>query len=197
LKEVVTQQILDLLEEGNKAEFLKLVYNYREECVRHLLRKTNSDRDHAEDIFIEAVMNLWEKAGKKGLAEIDNVKAYLLGTCYTMWKNLYNKDKKRKEAVPDVERYFYDYLDEFDITENPARLKDRLLDISQQALLALGDKCRNIIKYFYFEKKNMEEIAELMNFNSAEVVSSTKYRCFKELRTKALKLEKSLDQQDF
>ncbi len=184
-----TSEILSHLGKKDKRAFLESIYSFKSECIVYLYRKVGCNNEQAEDIFIDAIMILWEKAQKEGLEEVKDVKGYLFGTCYMMWMNTYKKEKKKRDSIPDVERYFYEYRNVLGADqESPALLKEKLLDVSQQALLKLGEKCLRIIKYFYFEHKNMEEIAGIMGFSSAAVVSSLKYRCFKELKEKANEL---------
>lgn len=62
------------------------------------------------------------------------------------------------------------------------------LDFEQRRLLVeqnmkqLGDKCRNCIDLFYFQKKSMQEIATRLGWANEDVAKKEKYRCLKKLR---------------
>ncbi|MEL6557528.1 MAG: sigma-70 family RNA polymerase sigma factor [Bacteroidota bacterium] len=176
----------------NERTLLKELYGYRKKCVDLLLIKTNCDQDMAENIFIEAVFTYKKKKNENNLPDKPiNVRGYLYGICHNLWLKNYDAERKVREAATDVTRYFYDYLPDHINGSNAKMHKENLLQAIQESLNAMGAKCRNIIRLFYYEEKSMTEIAKIMNFKTPVVATTAKYRCFKEFRKKAYQASKN------
>ena len=45
----------------------------------------------------------------------------------------------------------------------------------------LGDTCRKVLSYYYFDNMSMTEIAEKLGFANADTAKTKKYKCKKEL----------------
>jgi len=169
-------------------DFLELLFGYKSDCIKFLRFKTGCDKDQAEDVFIESIYILRQK---KEAGELENIpdaklKSYLKGTCFMYWRRIYFNRKKEVASRGHLERYFYDYIDdEIDALE-AERMKGLLLLTTRDALNSLSEKCQRLIRLFYYEGKTMSEIAQLMGFNNATVATTTKYRCFNQLRQKAI-----------
>jgi len=181
--------LIDRLKNGDVESLGLLVKECKEICIGNLLYRTNCNREDAEDIFTEAVVNFGEKIVAGKVDDIKNIKGYMTGVCYNMWLNIYRKKEKVRTSEPDVERFFYEYLEDDPDEELPGTIKDRLFDISAKALQMLSENCKTVIKYFYLEERSMADIASLMGFANVEVARATKYKCFKKLRQEVSLLE--------
>ena len=49
----------------------------------------------------------------------------------------------------------------------------------------MGEECRQLLLYFYFDRFRMKRIMELMGFSSEQVTKNKKSRCMKKLRAMA------------
>ena len=56
-----------------------------------------------------------------------------------------------------------------------------------QALNEIGEPCKSILVYFFFNQLTMEEIAAKMGYTNADNVKNQKYKCFKRLKKLVLK----------
>ncbi len=186
------------MEMDNDKKLLRELYYHRETCVNSLLIKTNCDHDQAENIFIEAVFTFRKKKQIGSLPTKKlNTRAYLIGICYKLWQKQYEREKKFKDSSTDIAQYFYEYLPNHINSESARSYKENLLVAIQESLISMGQKCRKIIRLYYYEEKSMTEIAEIMEFNTPVVATSTKYRCFKEFKDKAFKMIKKVENSDF
>ena len=84
--------------------------------------------------------------------------------------------------MSDLEFYYYssDHL-----ADEDTDFAEVLSNAAKAAWESLGEKCKDIISYFYIDKLRMEQNAELMGFSSANVAKTTKSRCYKQLVSKA------------
>ena len=106
----------------------------------------------------------------------------MLTTCINKVKDHKKKVVRHGSYEHKVRKLFYDNPSEEQMTE---LLDLSLEDICRNALRRLGDRCQEILKLFYYERMSLKDIAELMNFSSAESVKSTKSVCFKKWVTEA------------
>jgi DNA-directed RNA polymerase specialized sigma24 family protein len=51
----------------------------------------------------------------------------------------------------------------------------------QKAMGQIGNPCRDLLLFFYWEERSMEEIAVKLGFANADTVKSKKYQCKKSL----------------
>jgi len=157
-----THEILEHLNKKDKRAFLESIYSFKEDCVIYLFRGVECKREVAEDIFIDAVMTLWEKSQKDGLEEIKELKGYLFRTCYLIWMNA--EKEKIREATTDLDRYYYEYRRELEIDEeDTALLKERLHQVSLQALKLLDEGCQKILIMCISNKRAWRKLPRLGN----------------------------------
>ena len=146
-------------------------------CIQKLLRKTYISSEEAEDIFIDAVMNFREKLISDKIVHLISEKAYIYKTCFNMYLVRTEQEKRWKRKLNDIEFLYYssDY-------HTNSSFNEQMLEATKSAWSQMSEKCKDIISYFYIDKRSMTEIAEIMEFNSADVAKTTKSRCFKKFR---------------
>ena len=82
-----------------------------------------------------------------------------------------NEDLKLFDLVPDFEILF----------KEESNSDEKKLEL---AFSALGDKCKAVLKLFYYQDYTIEEITKILGYNSKDVVKSQKSRCLKSLKEK-------------
>ncbi|MTI23147.1 sigma-70 family RNA polymerase sigma factor [Fulvivirga sp. RKSG066] len=65
--------------------------------------------------------------------------------------------------------------------ENKAYTEQQLENM-ENCLISLGHPCSEILKLFYYERKNMEEISINLGYKNADTVKNQKYKCLQRLR---------------
>ncbi|MEZ4828724.1 MAG: sigma-70 family RNA polymerase sigma factor [Bacteroidia bacterium] len=110
-----------------------------------------------------------------------NVKTYMFGICWNLWRDLNRAKNLVGSSESEIERQFF-LLSAHD----PQREEDDKEWVKEQvslvkaALMNLGEKCRQLLTYVYIEERPQKEIAQLMNFASPEVVKVTRHRCYQQ-----------------
>ncbi len=176
---------------------LKRIYVHRADIVQYLIKTKGCDNERAETIFADSALTIKKKQQKGSLEEIRDLKPYLIGVCNMFWKKQVAYEQKLQKSVKNVEFYFYEHFHNspFDI-ETVDDTKEKLLNVINHAFQSLGDKCKKLLKLFYYDKKSMKEIASDMGFNTQAVATATKYRCFKRLKQKAFQLRTELENKE-
>ncbi len=66
--------------------------------------------------------------------------------------------------------------------------KKERIEILNKCIAELGKTCQKVLMYYYFDRRSMNEIAEIMGFASADTAKTKKYKCKKELDKKVRSL---------
>ena len=176
---------------------LKRIYEHRASTIQYLIKTKNCDHDKAESIFADSALTIRRKTLDGSLGEIRDLRTYLIGVCNMFWKKQMAYEQKLQRSVKNVEYYFYEHFADspFDLAVID-NIQEKLLTVLNEAFQTLGDKCKSLIKLFYYEKKSMTEIARKLGFNSQAVAITSKYRCFQSLKQKARTLRNELEQKE-
>jgi RNA polymerase sigma factor (sigma-70 family) len=169
--------LLSQIKSGDKAGLGQVYDQTHKYCVLTLIKKTGCTKDDAEDLFMDAILVFREKAVAGGIRYLSNIKTYMFGICYNLWRDMNRSDKKWNTVKDEVERQYYLLkIDEPTEEEEIVRKKLRMV---KNALAKLDEKCRMLLRYAYMEQRPQKEIADLMGFASANVVKVTRFRCYK------------------
>lgn len=154
-------------------------------CVRTLIKKTNCSLADAEDIFMDAILIFRENMLNGKLKHLSNLKTYLFGICWNVWRDLNYARGRWQREQNEVQRQLYLALEpetkglsSLEIEEIKAEAEHQLKWV-QKALENLNKNCQELLKLVYMEKRKYEEVAQIMGFASANVVKVSKYRCHK------------------
>lgn len=55
------------------------------------------------------------------------------------------------------------------------------MEIINKCINSLGETCRKVLMYYYFDNLSMTDIAEKLGFANADTAKTKKYKCKKEL----------------
>lgn len=161
------REIILKIEKGDESA---LDYLYRKNykmMVRMIIRNSGTEEE-AKDIFQEALIVLWQKIISKEFTLTSKLSTYLYSVC----KNLWRKELERKKRLTNEEA---DGSEIQDIDQ-----KERV-EIVNRCIGQLGETCRQILTYYYFDKLSMNDIAEKMGFANSDTAKTKKYKCKKEL----------------
>lgn len=185
LKNINWQELQYELKKGNNEMLSVFFQEHAGFCTRKLTREHQCSQEDAEDIFIESVMSLREKLIQGSVEAVANVRSYLYKTCHYMLMDRLRKKGREAQQEEDVARFFYESAY---TTENDPFDKE-LMEITKIAWNELSEKCKDILHYFYVDRSEMKEIAEMMAFASANVAKTSKSRCFRHFASRAHELK--------
>jgi RNA polymerase sigma factor (sigma-70 family) len=136
--------------------------------VINYVLKNSGDEDEARDLFQDAIVVLWQKVSGGDFVLTSKISTFLFGVCQNIWqKELKRKLKNSGEMQEGSHEIELD--------------KEEKIRIIHESLNKLGASCKEILVYYYFENRNMTDIAELMGFGSSDTAKSKKYKCKQEL----------------
>ncbi|MEO0470204.1 MAG: sigma-70 family RNA polymerase sigma factor [Bacteroidota bacterium] len=161
-------------------------------CIRTLIKKTNCDMADAEDIYMDAILIFRENILSGKLKELTNIRTYLFGICWNLWRDFNRKQIKSRKEENEVERQFQ-LLHEGELEDDAREVIQQKIKLVTMGLQALTDKCRQLLTYVYVEKRPQKEIAERMGFASAGVVKVSRHRCYQQWVKKIEQLQTQLN----
>lgn len=172
-------EILERIKTGDEAA-LDFLYKKNYRMMVKMIIKNNGSEEEAKDVYQEALIVLWQKVLTSDFVLTSKISTYLYSICQNLWR----KELERKSRLSNEES---DKGEIFDIDK-----KERI-EIINQCIRDLGDTCRNILTYYYFDKLSMNDIAEKMGFANSDTAKTKKYKCKKELDKKIKSLYTASD----
>ncbi|MFN8286970.1 MAG: sigma-70 family RNA polymerase sigma factor [Chitinophagales bacterium] len=159
---------------SNYREAFKVLYRDYFKMVEYFILKNSGTVTDAEDIFQEVMIVLFNKSHDKQFALSCSIKTYIYSVSRNLWLKQLRKHSKQV-SITDYEKYEAIPLEEEELDEEN-------LNKVTRALEKLGEGCRKILLLFYYQKKNMEEIAREMGYTNADNAKNQKYKCLQHLK---------------
>lgn len=161
----------------NDRKVIEVLYRNQYPAIKSLIINNNGDIDDARDVFQEALVVLYEKV-KAGQFELHcQIKTYLYSVARRIWlKRLH----QMKPVTGDITVAEETVPVEEDSGLHEKKQEDfRLMD---EALNSLGEPCRSLLKAYYLEKQNMNDIADRFGYTNAGNAKNQKYKCLSRLK---------------
>ncbi len=161
-----------------REEALKRLYlmpGLRETVTRYVLANGGTRQD-AQDMFQEALVIL-DRNVREGRYEARSaLSTYFVAIAKWRWVTV----RRQQGRYTDLSPTHYD--GEVESPEAEA-IRTEYRELFQQALAQIGERCRELLRLYQLDH-SMEEIAQIMHYNSADVAKKEAYRCrmrFREL----------------
>ncbi len=152
--------------------------------VAAFITSNNGNESQAKDIFQEAMISMWRavKQDKFSASSPTAIQGYLYTIAKNKWLDYLRSSGYKKEIKSEVLMTNSANYDEV-IEEDP--VYEQKLDKAKMAFEKLGTECKNLLLQFYFEKRSLREISNILKLNEASV-RNKKYRCMQRLRAEVL-----------
>lgn len=161
------REILDKIAKGDESA-LKYLYKKYYRMMTKLVISNNGSEDEAKDIYQDALIVFWQKVIGGQLILTSRISTYLYSVCLNLWR----KELDRKNRLSHEERDEAQYMD------NDREEREKII---HECINELGDTCKRILTYYYFEKMSMQDIAEKLDFANTDTAKTKKYKCKKRL----------------
>lgn len=175
--------------EGRRKILDEHIDKAREAVLLPMLRAKTRSQNDAEEIMSLVVTKFWERFYIKEETLPDNVNGYL----YTMANNAffhYSKKQKKKQQqfvnldIGEMNQVFEKRAGDEPTfgSENKHEEKERLLTALESSFKDLGDKCKQLLTLFIYEKKRMKDIYQTLGIPTANAATKKKESCINNLR---------------
>lgn len=166
---------LALLKQKDERTIRELYNEQRPGFLRFLKSHFNLSEEDAVDIFQDSVVALIENIQK---GKLDHYEHALSTYLFAIGK--YKAIRMRKEQIKMMPIDFRDAdIELADTDDADQTLQEKIIS----RLSHLGERCRDILRLFYYEGKKTDEIMKLMGYENKNVFKSQKSRCLSQLKT--------------
>jgi RNA polymerase sigma factor (sigma-70 family) len=173
------QEIIEGVRKGDE-RMLDHLYKKNYKMMVNMIIKNNGTEDEAKDVYQDALIVLWQKLLSFDFVLSSKISTFLYSICQNLWR----KELERKSRLSHEEA---ERGEIFDIDK-----KERI-EIINKCINDLGETCRKILTYYYFDNLSMNDIAEKMGFANADTAKTKKYKCKLELDKKIKSLYTASD----
>jgi len=163
---------------ANKAEIIEYLYREFPPLARALLLRQGGKEEEIQDAIQEGMIALWKntRQGKYQLNENAKMSTYFVEICKRRWAEK-NRKKKNQSSMS---------IDEIPLlSPNPNALelwlKKEEMEEFETVYQQLNERCRQMLRRFYYEKENMKQIALAFTITEA-TARNQKYRCMQSLK---------------
>ncbi len=169
---------------ANDRTVLGELYIINERLIRGYIKNHGGGQAEIQDLLQEAIIVLWQKINSGQFELNAKISTYLFAIAKNKWMAEMRRRKKFDHNIESLENK----SDGINSLENI--IDDEQKNLLTKALEKLEPPCKELLLLFYFEERNMTEIAKLLNFANSNVAKAKKYQCKKALE----KLVKSVEQ---
>jgi len=160
-------EIFDRIQKGDE-KALEIVYKKYYRMMTKLVISNSGTEDEARDVYQDALVVFWQKARSGNLVLTSKMSTYIYSICQNLWR----KELDRKKRLSNEERDSPDSID----MDKPEREK-----IIAHCMEQLGETCRKVLMYYYFDEMSMQEIADKLGFANTDTAKTKKYKCKQKL----------------
>lgn len=160
-------EILDKIVKGDESA-LDYLYKKHYRMMTNIVLKNSGTEEEAKDVYQEALLAFWQKASLGKLVLTSRISTFLYSICLNQWRK--ELDRKSRLSNEEVDGEEFQNLE-----------KNESAKIIHACIDELGDTCKRILSYYYFDGLNMTEIAKRLNFANTDTAKTKKYKCKKKL----------------
>lgn len=178
--------IIDLIKNGGQPALGKVYATYRSEFISWMMKAYPISEDDCKDIYQVTILIFYDNVRSGRLTHmVSSIKTYLFG----IGKNLARENMRKAKRITSIDQK--EWLREHLVEEDQEPFNDNVFSIAREAVSRLGDPCRKLVELYYYQKKSMQEISNLLNYKNADTAKNQKCKCMAKLRKLYEELERT------
>lgn len=167
---------------GQRQEQLLQLYKTAFPSVARMIRKYGGNLEQAREIFQEALLAFYEQTQFNHTVIHTHSTAYLTGIARNLWYKQLQENAREQKINPH---------DEQPLHEPQSVRSGKLLALLERS----GKRCMELLKAFYYDRKDLEDIAKDHGFSGVRSATVQKHKCLEKVRRTVLHY--SLQSSDF
>ena len=174
------KELFERICQGDEKALEYLYSKYYRMMTKMVISNSGTEQE-AKDIYQDALLVFWQKSTSKKLVLTSKISTYIYSICQNLWRKELDRKRRLSSESKDGEEY------------QDLEKKERA-QIMAECIGKLGDTCKKVLMYYYYDGMSMQEIADKLGFANTNTAKTKKYKCKKKLDS----LVKSLyTEQDF
>lgn len=147
---------------------LEFLYKKYYRMMTKLVISNSGTEEEARDVYQDALIVFWQKATSGNLVLTSKMSTFIYSICQNLWR----KELDRKRRLSNEEK---DSSVELDLdTAEREKIIAKCID-------QLGETCKKVLMYYYFDEMSMQDIADKLGFANTDTAKTKKYKCKKKL----------------
>ena len=173
------QEYIDGFYQNDERVISSFYKTYRFMFTSYFMNRYKKDDDYVSDLFQDSCITMWSNITNGKLTK-NNLTSSLSTYLISIGRfSLMAKDRKYKEIVNDEEIQKLRFVED---DEEELRKRMDKEEFVVQTVSEMKPPCSELLTAFYWNKMSQIQIAEKMNYNNAESVSTQKYKCMQKLK---------------
>jgi RNA polymerase sigma factor (sigma-70 family) len=160
-------EVLLRIAQGDESA-LEFLYKKYYRMMTKMVISNHGTEDEARDVYQDALIVFWEKARNGDLVMTSKISTFIYSICLNLWR----KELDRKSRFSGEEKEVAGFIE----IEREERIR-----VIHDCLDELGETCKKILMYYYFDGMSMNEIAEKLGYANMDTAKTKKYKCKKRL----------------
>jgi len=160
-------EIFDNICKGDE-KALELIYQKYYRMMTKMVITNSGTEQEAKDIYQDALVVFWQKAVSGKLVLTSKISTYIYSICQNLWR----KELERKKRLSSEEK---------DSIEFPQHDKEERARLINKCISQMGDTCKKVLMYYYFDGLSMQDIADKLGFANTNTAKTKKYKCKQKL----------------
>lgn len=165
--EMNEKDLFERIQKGDE-KALEFIYKKYYRMMTKLVITNSGTEEEALDVYQDALVVFWQKARSGNLVLTSKMSTYIYSVCQNLWR----KELDRKKRLSNEEKETSESMD----MDGPEREK-----IIADCMAQLGETCRKVLMYYYFDEMSMQEIADKLGFANTDTAKTKKYKCKQKL----------------
>lgn len=153
---------------GGDEKALEYLYKKYYRMMTKLVITNSGTEEEARDVYQDALIVFWQKATSGKLVLTSKISTYIYSICQNLWRK--ELDRKKRLSNEEVDG---------SVSQDTETLEKE--KIIAKCIDQLGETCRKVLMYYYFEEMSMQDIAEKLGFANTDTAKTKKYKCKKKL----------------
>lgn len=161
------KEIFERVCQGDEKALEYLYTKYYRMMTKMVITNSGTEQE-AKDIYQEALLVFWQKATSKKLVLTSKISTYVYSICQNLWR----KELERKKRLSSESK------DGSEFQDHDKKEKARIM---LECINQLGETCKKVLMYYYYEGMSMQDIADKLGFANTNTAKTKKYKCKKKL----------------
>ncbi len=168
-------EILNQAEDHQTDRAFRYLYKTYFGMALQFVRINNGDDSDAEDVFQDVLVAFYRNVRTGKFRGDSAIKTYLYSMVRNQWLVRLKKNQRNvnMENPEHADKTMY-------VVQSSYKTEDLANEVNK-LLSEVSDRCRELLKLYYFDNLSMSELAERAGFDNENSAKTQKYKCMQRL----------------
>ena len=168
------EEIIKIIKNGSDQRVYHQLYRVVFPKIKKMIMYKGGTPEDARDVFQDAVLVFYKNVKKDSYELRTEIDAFIYSVSRNLWYNIVRKEKRKSYFEDGEENKIADVK------------YDKLIDEERQKAIVslfsrIGERCKELLIYKFYDGLNMTEIKEKMNFSNENSAKTQHYKCKQKL----------------